>query len=178
MLSYDEDGTRSLHARGVSPRGMTLIELMIVVAIVGVLAAMAGVTYTKYLRKGKIARLDQYAMEVKKGQEQFKARNGTYYNIGCAYYADCGSDGRKKWEEYLEFAHPNLENTTVRVYTDAGGSSDSCNNACTSEFSPNTDDGLWYAVKVTQDLNPASSDKTIVYTDSETETTITKNEGE
>lgn len=178
MMRFDDDAMRlPSAARLLSNRsGMTLIELMVVVAIVGVLATIGGVTYTKYLRQGKIAKLEQYAMEVKKGQEQFKARNGTYYDIDCAYYKDCSSDKRTEWEEYLEFSHESLKKSTIRVRTNAGSSSDSCDKACPG-ITPDQS-GLWYAVKVSQDLNPGSSERTTVYTDSDRETTVVLNEGE
>ncbi len=58
--------------------GFTLIELMIVLAIVGVLTAIAVPSYSKY--KLKANRSDAYTMlnEIMQAQERYMAQNQTY----------------------------------------------------------------------------------------------------
>lgn len=59
-------------------RGMTLIELMVVVAIVGVLAAIAYPAYTNSLVKGTRANAKAYLMDVAQKQQAYLLDNRRY----------------------------------------------------------------------------------------------------
>lgn len=59
-------------------RGFTLIELMIAVAIVGVLIAIAYPSYTNSLIKGNRAAARAYLLEVAQKQQQFLLDNRAY----------------------------------------------------------------------------------------------------
>jgi type IV pilus assembly protein PilE len=65
------------------PRGFTLIEVMIVVAIVAVLAAIALPNYVDYVRRGKIIEATQRLSEARTKLEQWFLDNRTYVG-GCA----------------------------------------------------------------------------------------------
>lgn len=160
-----------------APRGMTLVELMVVVAIVAVLAALGGVSYMRYIKEGKIAKLRQYAMEVQAGQEQYKSRNGYYLDIDDPYYNSSASVN-EKWEELLDFHHPNFKDVDITVRTDAGSAGESCSDSkvCVSGMSPSTTKA-WYAISVTQDMDPQDSKDTIIYLDSDVESPVLVNEG-
>jgi type IV pilus assembly protein PilE len=63
--------------------GFTLLEVMIVVAIVGILAAIALPNYADYIKRGKIIEATTRLSEARTKLEQFYLDNRTYAG-GCA----------------------------------------------------------------------------------------------
>ena len=83
-------------------KGFTLIEVMIVVAIVAVLAAIALPNYADYIKRGKIIEATSALSDLRTRYEQFYLDNRTYVN-GCtvikpivntpkAFAIDCGGE--------------------------------------------------------------------------------------
>ena len=63
---------------GKAPRGFTLIELMITVAIVAILAAVAYPSYTEYVRKARRADARAALLATAQAMERFYTENMTY----------------------------------------------------------------------------------------------------
>ena len=66
-----------------STKGFTLVELMIVVAIIGILAAIAYPSYTEQVRSGRRADAQGALMEASQAMERYYAENGFTY-VGAA----------------------------------------------------------------------------------------------
>ena len=63
--------------RPKNAKGFTLIELMIAIAIVGVLAAIAVPAFSNYLARARIAEAINYAQSCKTGYMEYYATSGT-----------------------------------------------------------------------------------------------------
>lgn len=71
--------------RSSRSRGFTLVELMIVVAIVGVLAALAIVGYREYLLAGQTGEAKMVIQGIRGAQEVHKAETLTYLSCSASY---------------------------------------------------------------------------------------------
>ena len=79
--------------------GFTLIELMITVAIIGILAAVAYPSYTSYIRKGKRATAQSALMDL-------ASKEQTYLLDRRLYYGATGSTAESALATNLSFAKP------------------------------------------------------------------------
>jgi type IV pilus assembly protein PilE len=69
-------------------KGFTLIELMIVVVVIAILAAIAMPLYSDYVRRGRIADATANLSGLRVRMEQYFQDNRTYVNAA----GDCGVD--------------------------------------------------------------------------------------
>ena len=74
----------TLRVRDALRAGFTLIELMIVVAIVGILAVIGVVGYRKIILSSKLTEAKNVISGVRIAQESYKVERGVYANLGAA----------------------------------------------------------------------------------------------
>lgn len=62
--------------------GFTIVEMIVVVVIIGILAAISLVSYTTVQQRGRDAQRTTDITEVQKALEKYHAANGTYPSVG------------------------------------------------------------------------------------------------
>ena len=68
----------------VVQKGFTLVEIMIVVAIIGILASIALPSYADYVKKGKAAEATATLADLRIKMEQYYQDRRTYVGGGCS----------------------------------------------------------------------------------------------
>jgi type IV pilus assembly protein PilE len=87
--------------------GFTLIEVMVVVAIIGILATVGYPAYTDYLRRGKIAEAISTLADARAKLEQYFLDNRTYVGADGANFP-CNSTVLNSGKKNFTYACTNL----------------------------------------------------------------------
>lgn len=98
-------------------RGFTLIELMVTVAIVGILAAVAWPSYRSYVQRGELAEAKGAMLDIAQTQERYYTNNGTYLT-----YAGAPAAGVSGW---TNFTGSSASNYKYSISVQAGTIADS-----------------------------------------------------
>jgi type IV pilus assembly protein PilE len=119
--------------------GFTLIELMIVVTVIGILAAIAYPSYQDYIRRARRIEAQSVMMDIQLMQEKYRINHVSYGGL-----ADLGTFP----SDYYTFA---ISGNTVSAYTITAtaksGTSQASDSGCTSltlnQASTKTPDSCW-----------------------------------
>lgn len=79
--------------------GLTLIELIIVVAVVGILAAVALPSYQDYIRRGKRADGHALLQNAAFAQERYRLNNSSYATLTTELTGACPTSGACKSQQ-------------------------------------------------------------------------------
>ena len=84
-------------------RGFTLIELMIVVAVIGILAAIAYPSYQDYIRKARRIDAQSVMLDIQLLQEKYRVNNpsyATWQNLKDSSYIPTSPPSNSPWIYY------------------------------------------------------------------------------
>lgn len=174
----------------LSQRGFTLVELMVVVAIVGALATLATWGMMKYVRASKAAEAIYMIGQIKTAEEAWREEFHAYYNVSTSidtYYPGVPKNEKKHWinpahTDWAQWQHlgvqtPNPVQFGYAVVAGNPGGTPPNPGAAQTFAWPNPTTEPWFVVKAVGDFNEDSRYSKFVGS-SFTQEIYAENEGE
>ncbi len=171
--------------------GFTLVELMIVVVVLGILAAIAIAAYSRRGNSAKASEVPGMFAEIKRAQLAFQAENGYFLSTAAAEttvypaLAASGEPVRKKWDPAANSAWANLGVRPPDTWNYCGYStmSGAAGVAPAGTYGKNiynqqTPQTQWFYVVAICNLDNRVATNTVYVSSHDRETTVTYNDGD
>lgn len=107
---------RTTGVRTPGQQGYTLIELMVVVTIVGILAAVAIPSFNGYLKKSKTSEATAFLGSIKERQAAYYAEFGEFCNVNSKNPPGTPSEDAQTWQSQANWLTLGAGPDTAAVY--------------------------------------------------------------
>ena len=129
--------------RSSTARGFTLIELMIVCAVIGIIAAVAYPSYTSYVQRGHRAAVQEHLIDLAQRQQQFLADSRSYADTVDALNASTPAEVERHYTIEIEVDAGPPPGFTITASPVAGGAMDGQNDLTIDHTGARTPAGQW-----------------------------------
>lgn len=129
-------------------KGFTLIEMMVVVAVIGVLAAFAWPAYQEQIRKSRRTAVKSQLQEIQQNMERWYTLRNTYvgFTLGALNVSPSGSSGTRVFYDISFAAAPTASAYTLVAVPANAHTGDRCGTftiAQNGQKTPTTPDDCW-----------------------------------